>query len=356
MLRRRLGVSLIAATLVATVAVIPSAGAQATNPPPYALKTRIPIPAWADADPSTISVDISWIDPSAGLYVLGDRTGAAVETFDTNSYTFMTAAGQGEFVGPGPTGSAGPNGVTVVGPNEVAGGDGDSTLKVVNIDTGEVQSISTGGTHRVDEMAYDPASDTLVVANDREGDTTNFLTVFKVHPLSIVGKVPCPKCVGGIEQPLFSNGRFYVALPETTANPNGEIDQINTTTLQLQPVIRAGECKPTGLAAGINGLFVTGGGGCVVDPRTGTGTPIPDAGGDEIATLPDLGVYAFVIAATQTLNLADAGTMTMYQTLPVALGHNLAANPANGEIWVPDYQSKSVLVFAPVTALGGGTK
>jgi hypothetical protein len=46
----------------------------------------------------------------------------------------------------------------------------------------------------------------------------------------------------------------------------------------------------------------------------------------------------------------------VYQKLPVALGHNLAANRDNGEIWVPDYQSKSVLVFAPVTSLGGGTK
>ena len=63
-----------------------------------------------------------------------------------------------------------------------------------------------------------------------------------------------------------------------------------------------------------------------------------------------------MIAADQSLNLIDAATNQMYQSLPVALGHNLAANPANGEIFVPDYQSKSVLVFAPVTSLGGGTK
>ena len=94
----------------------------------------------------------------------------------------------------------------------------------------------------------------------------------------------------------------------------------------------------------------------MIDPRTGSGTPIPGAGGDEIATLPGQGIYAFVIAADHALNLVDASTNQVYQSLPVALGHNLAANQANGEIWVPDYQSKSVLVFAPVTALGGGTK
>src|SRR5207248_61486 len=272
----------------------------------------------------------------------------AVETFDTNRHTFIMAAGQGAFVGPGPTGSAGPNGVTIVSANEVVGGDGDSTLKLVNLDTGDIQSVSTGGTHRVDEMAYDPASDTLVVANDREGDTNNFLTVFKAHPLAIVGKIPCPQCVGGIEQPLNVNGTFYVALPGTTANPTGEVDRVNTTTLKLDQVIKVGDCAPTGLAQGISGLLVAGGLGCVIDPRTGSGTPIPGAGGDEIATLPGQGIYAFVIAADHALNLVDASTNQVYQSLPVALGHNLAANQAHGALWVPDYQSNSVLVFAPV--------
>jgi hypothetical protein len=307
-------------------------------------------------DPSSISVDISWIDPNAGLFVIGDRTAAAVQTFDANHHTFLTAAGQGAFVGPAPTGSGGPNGVTVVGPTEVAGGDGDSTLKVVNIETGEVQSISTGGTHRVDEMAYDAVTDTLVAANDREGETSNFLKVFRIHPLSIVGKIPCPQCSGGIEQPLLFNGRFYVAIPSTTANPGGEIDVLNTTTFKVDQVIRAGECHPTGLAVGTGGMFVVGGGGCVIDPRTGSGVPIPEAGGDEIATLPSPGIYAFVISGTQTLNLADGGTNQVFQKLAVALGHNVAANPLNGELWVPDYQSKSVLVFAPASSLGGATK
>ena len=126
--------------------------------------------------------------------------------------------------------------------------------------------------------------------------------------------------------------------------------------MKLDQVIKAGECGPTGLASGINGLFVTGGGGCVVDPRTGASTAIAGAGGDEIATLPGRGIYAFVIAAEQSLHLVDAASNQVYQALPIALGHNLAANPANGEIWIPDYQTKSVLVFAPVTSLGGGTK
>jgi len=38
--------------------------------------------------------------------------------------------------------------------------------------------------------------------------------------------------------------------------------------------------------------------------------------------------YAFVIAADHALNLVDASTNQVYQSLPVALGHNLAANQA----------------------------
>jgi hypothetical protein len=352
--RRIFTVALASALALAVTA--PAFGQPTMNPVPYALITRIPIPAWSQVDPSSISVDISWMDSDAGLFVIGDRTGAAIETFDADRHTFLTAAGQGAFVGAAPTGSGGPNGVTVISRSEVAGGDGDSTLKVVNLDTGDVQSVDTGGTHRVDEMAYDPVTDVLVAANDREGDAGNFLTVFKIHPLSILGKIPCPQCSGGIEQPLLMSGRFYVAIPSTTANPGGEVDVLDTTAFKVAQVIKAGDCHPTGLAPGLGDLLVVGGGGCTVDPRTETGTPIDGAGGDEIATLLQRGTYAFVIAATQSLNLVDAHTATVFQSLPVALGHNLAANPQNGEIWVPDYQSKSVLVFAPVTALGGGTK
>lgn len=353
MLYRRLLVIALTCAAVLATALAPAAHGQETNPSQYTLKASIPIPPWQAVDPSTISIDISWIDPANGLFVIGDRSTAGVDAFDTNSYTFLQTAGQGSFVGTAPTGSAGPNGVTVVGPREVAGGDGDSTLKIVNLDSGGIQTADTGGTHRVDEMAYDAASDTLVAANDREGETMNFITVFKAHPLTIVGKIPCPQCSGGIEQPLVVNGQFYIALPSTTASSGGEVDHVNTSTLKLDQVVSAGDCGPTGLASGINGLFVTGGGGCVVDPRAQTATHITDAGGDEIATLPDNSIYAFVVAGTKTLNLVDAGSQEVYQKLPVALGHNLAANPANGEIWVPDYQSKSVLVFAPVTGQGG---
>ena len=54
----------------------------------------------------------------------------------------------------------------------VYGGDGDSTLKVFDLDAPPMaalqQSISTGGTTRVDEMALTTEGDLLLAANNAE--------------------------------------------------------------------------------------------------------------------------------------------------------------------------------------------
>jgi len=143
--------------------------------------------------------------------------------------------------------------------------------------------------------------------------------------------------------------------PPATANPNGEIDVINPTTAAIERVISTDGCKgPSGLAPGILGRWITGGGGCMVDPGAGTTIAIPDAGGDEVASVPALGVYAYMIAATRTLNLASGYTNQVYQKLDANGGHNLAANQTNGEIFVPDYDGKVVEVFAPTVPFGGG--
>jgi len=43
-------------------------------------------------------------------------------------------------------------------------------------------------------------------ANDREPE--NFITVFKVHPLRIVGQIRLPQAKSGIEQPLVERATF----------------------------------------------------------------------------------------------------------------------------------------------------
>ena len=332
--------------------------AQAPSAPTYYLKATIPVPTWANVD--SPSVDIVWVSRDGRYAFLGDRSsgGGAVTTFDAQNYTFIGAEGAGTMAGNAPTGSGGPNGVVDVGPNEVAAGDGNSTLKVVNIATGEVQSISTGGTHRLDELAYDPQTDTLLGAND--ADKPPFVTIFKVHPLSIVGQIDYSNATNGLEQSLDAGGKFWFAVPATTENPGGEIDLIDPTAVSIVRKIAVGDCKPTGLVDGINGRLVTAS-GCVIDPTTGDViTKVDGAGGDETASVPALGVYAWVTGphhGPQKLYIGDAYTNQIYQSFPVGSGHiNPGANQTNGEIWVPDLTSKEVLVFAPTVAYQAPSK
>ena len=45
------------------------------------------------------SFDISFVDPTIGLYALGDRTNNAVDLVDTHSNAFLGFCGHGQFTG-----------------------------------------------------------------------------------------------------------------------------------------------------------------------------------------------------------------------------------------------------------------
>src|SRR5438067_5760924 len=294
--RIRVLASSLAPIFILTLALAGSAvRAQSGSAPTYYEKTTIPIPPWNSLE--NISVDISWVDPASHTMVIGDRTGNAVDVIDTNTYRFVRAAGQGQFAGRLATADGGPNGVAQVSLTEAVAGDGDSSLKLVNMFTGAVQTISTGGTHRADELAYDASTDTVMVANEREDDGKNFVSLIKVHPtLQIVGQIDYSNAPGGLEQPVVApGGRFYFAVPASTENPGGEIDVINEATASIERRIPVGDCRPTGMVQGVANTVVTAS-GCVVDVPTGQVLArIAGAGGDEAGSVPPLGVYAFVV-------------------------------------------------------------
>src|SRR5258708_960723 len=79
--------------------------------------------------------DISWVDPVLDLYALADRSNAAVDVFDTSSNTFVYRVGG--FVGVAASGNdhSGPDGIVVVQHREIWAGDGDSTVKVIDLMT-----------------------------------------------------------------------------------------------------------------------------------------------------------------------------------------------------------------------------
>src|SRR5260370_9779776 len=114
---------------------------------------------------STISVpgnplrgfDISWVDEATETYYLADRSNKAVDIFDAEHGTFITRVGGFR----GATASndfAGPNrGVAIGSLQEGWAGDGDSTVKVIDVRSSPPQIVpptSTEGQRPASKMAF----------------------------------------------------------------------------------------------------------------------------------------------------------------------------------------------------------
>src|SRR6516165_10085410 len=87
------------------------------------------------------SFDISWIDQSTGMYYLADRSNKGIDVVDTKKGAYV---GRIEgMVGPimkkdgtcCNNDKSGPNGVVTVDGKEAWVGDGDSTVKVIDLKT-----------------------------------------------------------------------------------------------------------------------------------------------------------------------------------------------------------------------------
>src|SRR6202790_1920072 len=131
------------------------------------------------------SFDISWVDSKRAEYYLADRSNAGVDIIDTADNVFKkTIPG---FVGIklNKAGTAvdnnhsGPDGVVSHGKCLYVG-DGDSTLKVIDLDKGKIVATrSTGGTTRLDEMALTTDGKFLLAANNAEDPP--YATLFTVY-------------------------------------------------------------------------------------------------------------------------------------------------------------------------------
>src|SRR3954454_2540174 len=123
--------------------------------------------------------DIGVVDQEAQRYYLADRTNKSLDIFDAKADAFLGRVPG--FVGQKESNDvSGPDGVVVVG-GEAWLGDGDSTVKVVDLATNKiVATISTGGKARVDEMAYDPVDHVFAGVNN--ADDPPFITLISTGP------------------------------------------------------------------------------------------------------------------------------------------------------------------------------
>src|SRR5882672_6935887 len=182
------------------------------------------------------SYDISWVNPKRAEYYLADRSNAAIDIIDIRHLTFKRFLGKGQFVGVKLNNAGKPNEAVnndISGPDGVVthgrwlyAGDGDSTLKVFDLDGPNALAqppLSTGGTTRVDEMALTTDGELLLTVNnaeeppyanlfaangDRNHSSVRMLTKITIDPVLFPG-------TPAIEQPTWdpTTKRFYVSVP-----------------------------------------------------------------------------------------------------------------------------------------------
>jgi hypothetical protein len=202
------------------------------------------------------SFDISFVGKERDEYYLGDRANAGIDVINTNSLAFARTITGGtpackepdttpcKFAGIklNTAGTAinnnisGPDGVASHG-RWVYAGDGNSTLKVIDLNipgqNAIVQSVSTGGTTRVDEMALTTDGKLLLAANNAEDPP--FATLFnangdngtsnvtKITKISVDPTIIPPGFGLSLEQPAWDpeTQRFYTSIPIIANNPPG---------------------------------------------------------------------------------------------------------------------------------------
>jgi hypothetical protein len=320
--------------------------------------------------------DISFVDPGLGVYLLADRTNKSVDVIDTTDNTVTvqltsnkcpTAATPCPFAGAtGNNDTSGPDGVLIIG-KEVWAGDGDSTIKVINLISGVTTDvIKTGGKKRADELCFDPDDQLVMMANDAETPfpfVTLISTVSHAVLKTIVmdGTGGTPAATNGIEQCQWSprTGKFYLNIPEV----NGPGDDTKPgAVLQISPQgviektfsIPLDKCAgPQGMALGPENQILLG---CNNPNHTVPSTVIINAlsgtvihvlpnedGSDEVWFNEGDGHYFLAESRAlpnQRLGVVDAQTGKEDPSATIGAGgaggnHSVAADPVKNQVYVP---------------------
>ena len=308
--------------------------------------------------------DISYVDRVLPLYYLADRSNAALDVVDTRTNTVVAqvkgfvGVRNDPTTGKPSTAVSGPDGVQPVGVGEVWVGDGDSTVKVVDLKTMTVvQTISTaldGHTaeqdQRADEMTLDPRDKVLVVANNAA--VPPFVTFISTDPKDrkVLGHIVYDKAAG-VEASIYDpkTGYFYINLTQVGDDPNnGAVSVVDPRTLQEVKQFTVTGCNGAGLDLAPGQKLLVG---CsltnnsqIISARDGTLlATIPQvSGSDEVWY--NRGDGNFYLAARNNpasaggpiLGVIDAVTNKFVASIPTDVSaHSVAADARTNLIYVP---------------------
>jgi hypothetical protein len=303
--------------------------------------------------------DISWFDPIAQRYYLADRANAGIEVVDAKRNEYLTRITG--FAGNADHDHSGPNGIVVASrEGQLWAGDGDSTVKVIDLATGDTQTVSTGGSARSDEVAYAPSIGVVLAVNNAEQSTDDptsgpFATLISTSAgHGIVGRLTFHDASAGLEQSVWDaqSSRFLLAIPELDGDPaRGEIAVIDPKSVQVVAHYSVEECEPAGLALGPSHQLLVGCSGDAIEAGFAAKSLILDTrDGSVIATIPEVGGsdevwynpgdHHYYLAARDNpsgpvLGVIDAATAQFSTNVPTAPDAKSVAADPRGKVFVP---------------------
>lgn len=373
-------------------------------------------------DNPIVSADIAWVDPSTERYYLADRSNAGVDIINVETGLYEGRVGGMVGLVAAPNGStaangSGPNGVVVAPNRRLFAGDGNSTLRVADVDpdspnylsilhsidtsvtdSGSASFCDDGTTNghwcgRADELGYDPRHHLILIANNAPFSPTHvdpilcasgphshcpvepYATLLSADPPYSILKVFSFANAGGLEQPLWDPGlsRFWITVPGVAPAGSPRVVRIDPTTRSIDKTITI-SCTGLGLTnnpsitgialAPFQHLLVSACGFPIdVDAISGNARLITTqvGGGDEVWF--NSGDGRFYVTGrdaknVQQLGVIDAKHDALLQLIPVSAGPLTPIGTAltSGRNPATFSEANRVFVDTPVTAaIAAGT-